>query len=124
MFKKHRKFEFAMEIKRILLVFYVITTQFTSTKAKEASKRTSNSPGISMILKFQIEKLYDEYKAIVNQGIWQGFKSETERKNLRNHYRTKVDKMKNFTNSHLKTKQFERRHRRQRFQLHAKYLYE
>ena len=109
-----------MEIKRILLVFYVITTQFTSTKAKEGSKRTSNSPGISLILKFQIEKLYGEYKATV----YQGFKSETERKNLRNHYRTKVDKMKNFTNTHLKTKQFERRHRRQRFQLHAKYLYE
>ena len=106
-----------MELKRILLVFHVITTQFTSTKAKEASKRTSN---LSMILKFQIEKLYNEYKAIV----YQGFKSEIERRNLRNHYRTKVDEMKNFTNSHLKTKQVERRHRRQRFQLHAKYLYE
>ena len=110
-----------MELKRILLIFHVqhvIAIQFASIKAKEASKRTSNEPGISLILKFQIEKLYDEYKAVVNQG----FKSETERKNLRNHYRTKVDKMKNFTNSHLQTKQLERRHRRQRFQMHAKYL--
>ena len=108
-----------MEIKRILLVFHVITSQFASTKAKEASKRTTNSPGINLILKFQVEKLYDEYKENINQG----FKSETEMENLRNQYRTKVDRMKNFTNSHLKTKQVERRHRRQRFQLHFKYLH-
>ena len=106
-------------MKRIFVVFHVISSQLDSIKAKEASKRTTNSPGISMILKFQVEKLYDEYKENINQG----FKSETDRKDLRNHYRSKVDRMKNFTNSHLKTKQVERRHRRQRFQLHFNYLH-